>query len=52
MWAAKLANDFLNFQIQKIHSRDHHLEINAKKLKRTSTRNSKQDDAKAQHFFA
>jgi FixJ family two-component response regulator len=48
MWAAKLANDFLNFPIQKITIQ----KSLQRKLKRTSRRNSKQDDAKAQHFYA
>jgi hypothetical protein len=49
MWAAKLANDFLNSKIvQKITIQ----KSPQRKLKRTSRRNSKQDDAKVQHFFA
>jgi FixJ family two-component response regulator len=48
MWAAKLANDFLNFPIQKITIQ----KSLQRSLKRTSRRNAKQDDAKAQHFFA
>jgi len=32
MWAAKLANDFLNFLNSKNRSKDHHLEITAKKI--------------------
>jgi pimeloyl-CoA synthetase len=52
MWAAKLANDFLNFQIQKIIHKITIQKSLQRNLKRTSRRNSKQDDAKAQHFFA
>jgi len=52
MWIAKLANDFLNFQIQKFIQEITIEKSSQRKLKRTSNRNSKQDDAKAQHFFA
>jgi len=52
MWAAKLANDFLNFPIHKIIQKITIQKSLQRKLKRTSRRNSKQDDAKAQHFFA
>jgi hypothetical protein len=52
MWDAKLANDFLNFPIQKIIQKITIQKSLQRKLKRTSRRNSKQDDAKAQHFFA
>jgi len=39
---------FLNFPIQKINIQ----KSLQRSLKRTSRRNAKQDDAKAQHFFA